>query len=90
VFLFIRPPQKFPVDVVNGGLSKALGALCRSHEIEVRRKEYIARDPKEYKVHYSTGSEPYYPFGKFETKECVKRYPLPGVIYFDNLRPLLE
>jgi hypothetical protein len=88
IFLFIRPPQEYPVGVVNGGLSKALGAFCRFHKIEVRRKEYITRDPKEYEVHYSTASEPYYPFGKFETKECVKRYPLPGAIYFDDLRPI--
>jgi hypothetical protein len=88
IFLYIRPPIEYPVGVVNGGLSKALGAFCRFHKIEARRKEYTVRDPREYEVPYKTSPEPYYPFGEFETKACVKKYPLPGAIYFDDLRPL--
>jgi hypothetical protein len=88
IFLYIRPPIEHPVAVINGGLSKVLGAFCRFHKIEVRKKEYTVRDPKEYQVPYATASKPYYPFGKFETSACVKKYPLPGAIYFDDLRAL--
>lgn len=92
IFVYLKPPRQYPVGVVNGGYSKVWGLSCRLHRNEIRRREYTIRDSTESQLVYKTSPEPYYPFGGSEgraTKSCVKRYPLAGAIYFDELRPLV-
>jgi hypothetical protein len=91
IFVYLKPPLQYPVGVVNGGYSKVWGLSCRFHKNEIRRREYTARDSTEYRWTYSTSPEPFYPFGGPQgraSESCIKRYPLPGAIYFDELRPL--
>lgn len=91
IFIYVRPPELFPVGVINSGYSKVLGLSCRFHKAEIRRKEYAVRDATEQRVAYKTSPQPFYPFGGSEGRKvraCVKKYPLAGAIYFDELRPL--
>lgn len=91
ILIFLKPPNLFPVGVVNAGYSKYLGLSCRFHKTEIRRIEYIERDEHEINFQYSTSRSPYYPFGGPEgksSKTCVKKYPLPGSIYFEETKPI--
>ena len=92
IFVFVTPPDPYPVGIVNSGWSKIpeLGH-CRFHKTEIRRKEYVSRDPHEFSQAFNTSPSPFYPFGGtngMSGSNCVKRYPLAGAIYFEQYRPL--
>ncbi len=91
ILIFLKPPNLFPVGIVNAGYSKYLGMSCRFHKTEIRRIEYMNRDEHEREFHYFTSPSPYYPYGGTEgrsCKTCVKKYPLSGSIYFEKTNPL--
>lgn len=91
ILIFLKPPNLFPVGVVNAGYSKYLGISCRFHKTEIRRIEYRERDEHERNFRYLTSPSPYYPYGRTRGKSCktcIKKYPLPGSIYFEETRPL--
>ena len=91
ILIFFKPPNLFPIGVVNAGYSKYLGISCRFHKTEIRRIEYTLRDEHERDFQYLTSSSPYYPFGGASgrtCKTCIKKYPLSGAIYFEETRPL--
>lgn len=91
ILIFLKPPNLFPVGIVNAGYSKYLGISCRFHKTEIRRMEYTKRDENEREFQYLTSPSPYYPFGGSEGrpfKTCVKKYPLSGSIYFEETKPL--
>jgi hypothetical protein len=92
IYIFFRPPYVFPVGIINSGESKVLGPnQCRFHKTEIRRKEYDVRDQFEASCAFKTSKAPYYPFGGsggLEGRNCAKRYPIAGSIYFSEERPL--
>jgi hypothetical protein len=91
IFVYLEPPKEFPIGIVNAGYSKALGMSCRFHKTEVRMKDYNERDISEAQVEYRTSPGPFYPFGGSDGLQgatCVKKYPLAGAMYMNELRPL--
>ena len=94
IFVFVKPPNPIPFGIVNSGQSKASGLKefhCRFHKTEVRMSEYFERDIEESPTPFKTSPSPFYPFGGesgLTGKNCVKKYPLPGSIYFENYKPL--
>ena len=91
IFVYLEPPKPFPIGIVNAGYSKGLGMACRFHKTEIRMEEYAGRDFNEYEAKYKTSAEPFYPFGNssgLDGSTCVKKYPIAGAIYLNNLRPM--
>ena len=93
IFIYVKAPVEFPVGIVNGGYSRSLGPSCRFHKTEIRMKEYGERDFTEYEFDYKTSPEPFYPFGGsygLSGSTCIKKYPIAGAIYMDELHPLFS
>ena len=91
IFIYLRPPEIFPVGIVNTGYSKSLGMSCRFHKTEIRREEYTERDFNEYEFPYKTSPAPSYPFGGsngLNGSTCIRKYPLAGTVYMKELQPL--
>ena len=91
IYVYLKPPTEFLVGIVNAGYSKGLGISCRFHKTEIRMREYEIRDFNEYQFNYKTSPEPIYPFGGSEGSNgttCVKKYPITGAIYTNELRPM--
>lgn len=92
IYVYFHPSEISPIGVVNSGESKVLGLnQCRFHKTEARKKEYSIRDQVEESCTFRTSPAPYYPFGGsegIEGKNCAKRYPLAGSIYFSDVRPM--
>jgi hypothetical protein len=94
IFVFVKPPNPIPFGIVNSGQSKTPGIQefqCRFHKTEIRMSEYSGRDAQEGPFPFKTSRSPFYPFGGESGatgKNCVKKYPLSGSIYFENYKPL--
>jgi hypothetical protein len=92
ILIYVEPPLEFPIGIVNAGYSKGLGMSCRFHKTEIRMKEFENRDFSEYELRYKTSAEPFYPFGGSQGvsgSTCVKKYPIGGAIYMNELHPIL-
>ena len=91
IFIYLKPPNPFPIGIVNAGYSKGLGLSCRFHKTEIRMKDFVERDFSEYEAKYKTSPEPFYPFGNsdgLDGSTCVKKYPIAGSIYLSDLHPM--
>lgn len=92
IFVYIQPSEALPIGIINSGESKVLGLnQCRFHKTEIRRKEYSVRDDVEKPYSFTTSASPYYPFGGsngIEGRNCNKRYPIAGSIYFSGNSPM--
>lgn len=92
IYVYVKPSEVLPVGIINSGESKVLGLnQCRLHKTEIRRKEYSTRDDVESPCSFKTSPGPYYPFGGssgIEGRNCSKKYPIAGSIYFSDCRPL--
>jgi hypothetical protein len=91
IFIYIQSPKEFPVGIVNAGYSRGLGMSCRFHKTEIRMEEFRTRDFNEDEFSYKTSPEPFYPFGGSDGlngSTCVKKYPIAGAVYLNELQPM--
>jgi len=91
IYVYIKPPEPYPVGIVNAGKFQLLSFRCIFHRTEIRRVEYTRRDRIEYLYLFTSSPEPYFPFGGQNGRvgrNCVKTYPLAGSIFLDQFRTL--
>ena len=91
IFIYVQPPSRFPIGIVNAGYSKGLGMSCRFHKTEIRMRDISSRDFSEYEFQYRTSPEPFYPFGGsggLNGSTCIKKYPIAGAVYLRDSHPM--